>query len=153
MRIPYLTPKLCVSALLSVFIFSTCSPKLAPEGHYQETPGDSFDFDSTQQLMTADLVIDGVKRHVVMHAPKNGMFNVLDAATGKLLAGKPYVPTLNWMTGLDANGKPIMTAESNYGKTGRGFHVVPSAEWTICAMVSTPVSRELFTGKRVSVLM
>jgi hypothetical protein len=38
MRIPYLTPKLCVSSLLSVFIFSTCSPKLAPEGHYQETP-------------------------------------------------------------------------------------------------------------------
>ena len=95
--------------------------------HYQETPNDSFDFDSTQQIMTADLVINGEKKHVVMHAPKNGMFYELDAATGKLLAAKPYVPTLNWMTGLDANGKPILNPEANYGKTGRGFNVVPSA--------------------------
>jgi quinohemoprotein ethanol dehydrogenase len=95
--------------------------------HYQETPGDSFDFDSTQQIMTADIVINGAKKHVVMHAPKNGMFYVIDAATGKLLSGKPYVPTLNWMTGLDANDKPILNPEANYGKTGKGFHVVPSA--------------------------
>ena len=95
--------------------------------HYQETPDDSFDFDSTQQIMTADLPIDGTTKHVVMHAPKNGVFYVLDATTGKLLAGKPYVPTVNWMTGLDANGKPILNPEANYGKTGHGFHVVPSA--------------------------
>jgi PQQ-dependent dehydrogenase (methanol/ethanol family) len=95
--------------------------------HYQETPSDSFDFDSTQQIMTADIVINGQKKHVVMHAPKNGMFYVFDASTGKLLAGKPYVPTLNWMTGLDTNGKPILNPAANYGKTGRGFHIVPSA--------------------------
>ena len=95
--------------------------------HYQETPNDSFDFDSTQQIITADLVINGQKKHVVMHAPKNGMFYVLEAATGKLLSGKPYVPTLNWMTGLDANGKPILNPQANYGKTGRGFNIVPSA--------------------------
>jgi quinohemoprotein ethanol dehydrogenase len=95
--------------------------------HYQETPSDSFDFDSTQQIMTADLRIDGSSRHVVMHAPKNGMFYVLEASTGKLLAGKPYVPTVNWMSGLDANGKPILNPEANYGKTNRGFNVVPSA--------------------------
>jgi quinohemoprotein ethanol dehydrogenase len=95
--------------------------------HYQETPDDSFDFDSTQQIITADLAIQGAKKHVVMHAPKNGMFYELDAFTGKLLAAKPYVPTLNWMTGLDPNGRPILNPEANYGKTGRGFHVVPSA--------------------------
>ena len=95
--------------------------------HYQETPADSFDFDSTQQIVTADIVIDGEKKHVVMHAPKNGVFYVIEAATGKLLSGKPYVPTVNWMTGLDEKGKPILSAEANYGKTGKGFHVVPSA--------------------------
>jgi quinohemoprotein ethanol dehydrogenase len=95
--------------------------------HYQETPADSFDFDSTQQIVTADLVIGGEKKHVVMHAPKNGVFYVLEASTGKLLSGKPYVPTVNWMTGLDANGKPVLSPEANYGKTGKGFHVVPSA--------------------------
>ncbi|HUN25274.1 MAG TPA: PQQ-dependent dehydrogenase, methanol/ethanol family [Steroidobacteraceae bacterium] len=95
--------------------------------YYQETPADSFDFDSTQQITTADLVIDGKKRHVVMHAPKNGMFYVLDARTGKLLAAKPYVPTVNWMTGLDAHGRPILNPEANYGRTNRGFYVVPAS--------------------------
>jgi alcohol dehydrogenase (cytochrome c)/quinohemoprotein ethanol dehydrogenase len=95
--------------------------------HYQETPSDSFDFDSTQQLVTADLNIGGEKKHVVMHAPKNGVFYVLEAATGKVLSAKLFVPTANWMTGFDANFKPILNPEANYGKTGRGFHVVPSA--------------------------
>ncbi len=95
--------------------------------HYQETPADSFDFDSTSGFMTADLVLDGKKRHVLLHAPKNGMFYMLDAATGKLLAAKPYVPTVNWMSGLDKAGKPILNPEANYGKTGKGFNVVPSA--------------------------
>lgn len=95
--------------------------------YYQETPGDSFDFDSTQQITTADLVIDGRKRHVVLHAPKNGMFYVLDAATGKLLAAKPYVPTVNWNFGLDENGRPILNPAANYGKTGKGFNVVPAS--------------------------
>ncbi len=95
--------------------------------HYQETPSDSFDFDSTQQLVTADLTINGEKKHVVMHAPKNGVFYVLDAATGKVLSAKLFVPTANWMTGFDANYKPILNPEANYGKTGKGFHVVPSA--------------------------
>lgn len=95
--------------------------------HYQETPEDSFDFDSTQQIVTADLTINGEQKHVVMHAPKNGVFYVLDAYTGKLISGKPYVPTVNWMSGLDEKGRPILTPEANYGKTNRGFNVVPSA--------------------------
>ncbi len=95
--------------------------------HYQETPEDSFDFDSTQQLVVADLTIDGEKKHVVMHAPKNGVFYVVDALSGKLISGKPYVPTVNWMSGLDEKDRPILTPEANYGKTNRGFNVVPSA--------------------------
>ena len=58
--------------------------------HYQETPAESFDFDSTAQITTADLVINGEKRHVVMHAPKNGIFYVLDAKTGKVLSGEAF---------------------------------------------------------------
>lgn len=95
--------------------------------YYQETPQDSFDFDSTQQIITADLVIDGKKRHVVMHAPKNGMFYVFDAATGVLLQAKPFVPTVNWMKGFDPEGRPILNPEANYGKTGKGFYVVPAS--------------------------
>jgi len=95
--------------------------------HYQTTPEDSWDFDNTQQLVTADLMINGRMRHVVMQAPKNGVFYVLDAQTGEVLSADLYVPTANWMFGFDSNYRPILNPEANYGKTDRGFHVVPSA--------------------------
>ncbi len=92
--------------------------------HYQETPAESFDFDSTAQITTADLVINGETRHVVMHAPKNGVFYVLDAYTGKFISGHTFVPTVNWMSGFDANGRPILNPAANYAKTGKGFYLV-----------------------------
>jgi quinohemoprotein ethanol dehydrogenase len=96
--------------------------------HYQATPEDSWDFDNTQQLVTADLVINGEERHVVMQAPKNGVFYVIDIATGEVLSADLYVPSANWMLGFDENLKPIINPEANYGAFGdRGFHVVPSA--------------------------
>jgi len=96
--------------------------------HYQATPMDSWDFDNTQSLVTADLVIDGVERHVVMQAPKNGVFYVIDVATGEVLSADLYVPTANWMLGFDENFRPVINPDANYGAFGdRGFHVVPSA--------------------------
>jgi PQQ-dependent dehydrogenase (methanol/ethanol family) len=92
--------------------------------HYQENPSENFDFDSTAQITTADLVINGQKRHVVMHAPKNGVFYVLDAKTGKVLSAKLFVPTANWLTGFDENFRPILNPEANYGKTDKGFYLV-----------------------------
>jgi quinohemoprotein ethanol dehydrogenase len=94
------------------------------EWYYQETPADSFDYDSTAQITTADLFIKGRLRHVVMHAPKNGIFYVLDAKTGKVLSAKPFVPSVNWMTGFDENYRPILNPEANYGKTGKGWWLV-----------------------------
>jgi alcohol dehydrogenase (cytochrome c)/quinohemoprotein ethanol dehydrogenase len=89
---------------------------------------DSFDFDSVQQITAADLVIDGVKKHVIMQAPKNGVFYVIEAATGQVQSAHLYVPTANWMTGFDKNWRPILNPDADYGKFGdRGFHVVPSA--------------------------
>ncbi len=92
--------------------------------HYQETPSESFDFDSTAGITTADLPINGEKRHVVMHAPKNGVFYVLDAKTGKVLSADLFVPSVNWMTGFDQNFRPILNPEANYGKTGKGWYLV-----------------------------
>jgi PQQ-dependent dehydrogenase (methanol/ethanol family) len=96
------------------------------EWYYQETPSESFDFDSTAQITTADLIINGRKRHVVMHAPKNGIFYLLDAKTGKVLAAKPFVPSVNWMTGFDKkdNYRPILNPAADYGKTGKGWWLV-----------------------------
>ena len=92
---------------------------------YQTTPGDNWDYDATQPVMLATLTIDGRARRVVMQANKNGFFYVLDAANGKLISARPYVP-VNWATGMDANGRPIENP------TVRGFKdaalVTPSAE-------------------------
>jgi quinohemoprotein ethanol dehydrogenase len=94
--------------------------------HYQATPNESWDYDNTSPIMTADLTLDGQKRHVVMQAPKNGFFYVLDARTGALISADAYVPGINWARGVDnKTGRPIVNPEANYGKTGKGALVSP----------------------------
>ncbi|HTY92240.1 MAG TPA: PQQ-binding-like beta-propeller repeat protein, partial [Steroidobacteraceae bacterium] len=53
--------------------------------HFQNSPGEMWDYSATQSLVLADLTIDGQARHVIMQAPKNGYFYVLDRQTGKPL--------------------------------------------------------------------
>ena len=79
--------------------------------HYQETPGDNWDFTSTQPMILADLKINGTTRKVILHAPKNGFFFVIDRTNGKLISAKNYVD-VNWATGYDKNGRPIETPEA-----------------------------------------
>jgi quinohemoprotein ethanol dehydrogenase len=74
--------------------------------HYQTTPGDTWDFTSTQPMILADLAIGGRTRKVLMQAPKNGFFYVLDRATGELLSAEPFVE-VTWARGVDrATGRP-----------------------------------------------
>ena len=96
--------------------------------HYQTNPMEGFDYDSTSPLTVADIVIGGQKKHVVMQAPKNGVFYVIDMATGKVVSADPFVPSINWATGFDEknNWAPILNPDADYAKTGKGFYVVPS---------------------------
>jgi quinohemoprotein ethanol dehydrogenase len=82
--------------------------------YYQTTPGDNWDYTSTQHILLADLTLAGVPRKVLMQAPKNGFFYVLDRATGELLSAEPYVD-VTWATGIDAaTGRPIEAADLDY---------------------------------------
>jgi quinohemoprotein ethanol dehydrogenase len=74
--------------------------------HYQETPGDNWDYTSTQPMILADVKIDGKPRKVILHAPKNGFFFVIDRTNGKFISAKNFVD-VNWATGYDAKGRPI----------------------------------------------
>ena len=74
--------------------------------HYQETPGDNWDYTSTQPMILADINIGGAPRKVILHAPKNGFFFVIDRTNGKFISAKNFVD-VNWATGYDANGRPI----------------------------------------------
>ena len=82
--------------------------------HYQTTPADVWDYTATQHMLLADLEIGGVLRKVLMQAPKNGFFYVLDRATGELLSAKNYVP-ITWATHVDlATGRPVEAANARY---------------------------------------
>jgi quinohemoprotein ethanol dehydrogenase len=75
--------------------------------HYQINPGESWDYTATQQIMLADLTIDGKPRKVLMQAPKNAFFYVIDRTNGKLISAKPYARQ-NWAKGIDLKtGRPI----------------------------------------------
>ncbi len=85
--------------------------------HYQETPGEQFDSTSTQPMILADLKIGGRLRHVLMQAPKNGFFYVLDRTDGKLISATPFVPT-TWASHVDMKtGRPVETPDARYGET------------------------------------
>jgi alcohol dehydrogenase (cytochrome c)/quinohemoprotein ethanol dehydrogenase len=89
--------------------------------HYQTTNGESWDHTATQQIIIADLTIDGQPRHVLMQAPKNGFFYVIDAATGKLISAKNFTD-IAWATGVDLKtGRPIETKEARYEITGKPY--------------------------------
>lgn len=75
--------------------------------HYQEVPGDTWDFTAAQHMILADLDIDGEKRKVIMHAPKNGFFFVLDRTDGSFISAEPFVD-VNWAEGYDDKGRPII---------------------------------------------
>jgi quinohemoprotein ethanol dehydrogenase len=82
--------------------------------HYQETPGETWDYTASQQIILADIPIDGQVRKVLLHAPKNGFFYVLDRATGALISAKPYT-FVNWASGIDMKtGRPIETGIARY---------------------------------------
>jgi len=93
--------------------------------HYQTTPGETWDYTATQHIMLADLEIGGKTRKVLMQAPKNGFFYVIDRATGEFISANNFVP-VNWATGIDQKtGRPIENPAARVDKTGKPFIVSP----------------------------
>lgn len=82
--------------------------------HYQETPGEMWDYTACQQMTLADIRIEGQLRKVILHAPKNGFFYVIDRSNGSLISAKPYT-VINWATGIDMKtGRPIESEAARY---------------------------------------
>jgi len=94
--------------------------------HYQTTPGEGWDFTATQHIILADLEIEGVLKEVLMQAPKNGFFYVLDRISGALISAEPFV-AINWASHIDPDtARPVVTLEAEYWKTGEPALVSPS---------------------------
>ncbi|MFC3101662.1 PQQ-dependent dehydrogenase, methanol/ethanol family [Altererythrobacter lauratis] len=81
--------------------------------HYQMNPGEEWDWTCTQSMIAADLEIGGRTRQVLMQAPKNGFFYVLDRATGEFIQAGAHV-FQNWNEGFDAHGRPITSEAVRY---------------------------------------
>ncbi|HVV27561.1 MAG TPA: PQQ-dependent dehydrogenase, methanol/ethanol family [Rhizomicrobium sp.] len=86
--------------------------------HYQFTPNDSHDWDSEEDLVLADQVIDGKPRKLLLHADRNGVFYVLDRENGKFLWAKPFVKA-TWVKGWDKNGRPIVDHDTDATPEGK----------------------------------
>jgi quinohemoprotein ethanol dehydrogenase len=114
-------------ALLSASIVAVHASTGRYAWHYQTTPGDMWDYDSTQTLTLATLKIDGRPRQVIMQAAKNGYFYVLDRVTGQLLSAQNFVP-VNWARGVDPEtGRPRVNPEALYDVTGKVWVGEPGA--------------------------
>lgn len=113
-------------------LFGDCIVAVRPETgqyvwHYQEVPDDVWDYDSTSQLILADIKVAGRVRKVIIHAPKDGFVYVLDRTTGKLISAKPLFPKVNWASGIDlTTGRPIENPAARAGTAnGKPFVVMP----------------------------
>ena len=82
--------------------------------HYQTTPGESWDYTATQHIILADMEIEGQPRKVLMQAPKNGFFYVIDRTDGTLLSANNYIQ-ITWATHVDkATGRPVEVPGARY---------------------------------------
>jgi quinohemoprotein ethanol dehydrogenase len=93
--------------------------------HYQINPRDSWDYDCTQQMTLATLTIDGKQRKVLMQAPKNGFFYVIDRETGKPISAEK-LGKVNWAERIDmTTGRPVETDIARFMQ--RGEDIYPSS--------------------------
>ncbi|HUO23805.1 MAG TPA: PQQ-dependent dehydrogenase, methanol/ethanol family [Caulobacteraceae bacterium] len=95
--------------------------------YHQFTPNDGHDWDSTEDVILADQMIDGHRRKLMLHADRNGVFYVLDRTNGKFITAKNFV-TQTWEDGFDANGRPKVRPGS--APTPQGVRVFPAVGGT-----------------------
>ena len=114
--------------------------------HYQFTPHDAWDYDGVNELVFADLPVNGKPTPVLMQANRNGFFYVIERANGKLVSAKPFVSGVNWATGIDMKtGTPIETA-GNAKRPGMGRKATNICPNLIGGKNWMPMSYDLKTG-------
>jgi quinohemoprotein ethanol dehydrogenase len=92
--------------------------------HYKVTPNDGWNYTPTGHIMVADLPVDKSVQRVVMTAPKNGFFYVLDAKTGKFISAKNFTP-VNWASHIDPKtGRPVTLPDARYWEKADGKAII-----------------------------
>jgi alcohol dehydrogenase (cytochrome c) len=96
--------------------------------HFQFTPHDEFDYDSTQVPVLADIQLQGRTRKAMLFANRNGFWYVLDRTTGEYLSGKPFT-RVTWTSGLDAKGRPMNQVSPTAAGTRVYPHLAGGTNW------------------------
>ncbi|ARN75659.1 PQQ-dependent dehydrogenase, methanol/ethanol family [Oceanicoccus sagamiensis] len=82
--------------------------------HYQTNPGETWDYNSAMDIMLADLELDQQQRKVIMHAPKNGFFYVIDRDNGKVISAEKF-SKVTWAERIDlTTGRPVEDPSARY---------------------------------------
>jgi len=109
--------------------------------HYQVNPGETWDFNADMDIELAELEIAGKKREVILHAPKNGFYYVLDRKDGKLISAEKIVP-MTWASGIDMKtGRPIENPDARFpGGKAQVVYPSPFGAHNIEAMSHSPLT-------------
>jgi alcohol dehydrogenase (cytochrome c) len=90
--------------------------------YFQFTPHDVYDYDANETPVLVDVEENGTARHLLLQANRNGFFYILDRTNGKFLRATSFVEKLNWATGIDASGRPVL---SDRVPTKEGTYICP----------------------------
>lgn len=131
--------------------------------HYQTTPGDSWDYTATQHMILTELDWQGENRKVLMQAPKNGFFYVLDRETGELLAANKFVRA-TWATHVDMeSGRPMLTDTADYSEKsnvifpatlgGHNWHPMSYSPETGLVYIPAQDAATYFSPDRISIVL
>jgi PQQ-dependent dehydrogenase (methanol/ethanol family) len=94
--------------------------------HFQLVPGDSWDYTASQPIMLLDLEIGGRPRKVLVQAPKNGFFYVIDRVTGEFISAQAFSDDISWASAIDpSTGRPIENPAARYEVTREGVWISP----------------------------
>ena len=81
--------------------------------HFQTSPNDTHDWDSTQPTVLIDGTFQGKPRKMAMQAARNGYFYVLDRVTGEHLLTSKYADAANWAQEINAKGQLVRNPEKD----------------------------------------
>ena len=108
-------------------LYTACVLALNPDTgelkwYFQFTPHDLYDYDANETPVLVDVEEGGATRHLLVQANRNGFLYVLDRSNGKFLSATPFVQKLNWATGVDASGRPMLSGRM---PTSQGSSICP----------------------------
>ena len=113
--------------------------------HYQVNPGETWDYNAAMDIELADLTIDGEPRPVILHAPKNGFFYVIDRHSGRLLSAEKFAK-VTWALRIDPKtGRPVEKPEARFpGRRGVLVFPGPVGAHAVAPMAYSPATRLVY---------